>query len=139
VRGREPQGIVDPDEFEALRDELATGLEQLPGPDGRQIGTRAFRPQELWRRQRGIPPDLIVYFGDLGWRSNGSLGHGRHWTLENDTGPDDANHDRDGICILAAPGLSPCRRDDLSIYDIAPTILSAAGLPIAAEMRGRAL
>ena len=55
-----------------------------------------FRPEELWREQRGIPPDLIVYFGDLGWRSNGSLGHGRHWTYDNDTGPDDANHDRDG-------------------------------------------
>ena len=139
VRGREPEGAVDPDEFEALRDELAHGLEQLPGPDGNPIGTRAYRPAELWRQQRGIPPDLIVYFGDLGWRSVGSLGHGRHWTLENDTGPDDANHDRDGICILAAPGGSPVRRDDLAIYDIAPTILSAAGLSPDPELRGRAL
>ena len=44
-----------------------------------------------------------MYFGDLGWRSNGSLGHGRHWTFDNDTGPDDANHDRDGICIITGP------------------------------------
>lgn len=139
VRGREPQGIVDPADYEQLRDELAERLEALPGPEGKPIGTRVFRPHELWREQRGIPPDLVVYFGDLGWRSNGSLGHGRHWTFDNDTGPDDANHDRDGICVIAGPGVPSGPRSDLSIYDIAPTILSAAGLPVTAGIRGRAL
>jgi predicted AlkP superfamily phosphohydrolase/phosphomutase len=139
VRGREPDGVVDPAEYEDLRDELADALERLPGPDGLPIGTRAFRPEELWREQRGIPPDLVVYFGDLGWRSNGSLGHGRHWTFDNDTGPDDANHDRDGICIIAAPGVPAEHRDDLVIYDIAPTILELAGGGAENEMRGRVL
>lgn len=139
VRGREPEGVVDPDEYEQLCDELTRRLEELPGPDGNAIGTRVFRPAELWREQRGIPPDLIVYFGDLAWRSNGSLGHGRHWTLDNDTGPDDANHDRDGICIVAGPGVPAARRDDLTIYDIAPTILAAAGLDADPELRGRAI
>jgi predicted AlkP superfamily phosphohydrolase/phosphomutase len=139
VEGREPQGFVSPADYERLRDELAAGLEALRGPDGEPIGTRSFRPEELWRAQRGVPPDLIVYFGDLAWRSNGSVGHGRHWTFVNDTGPDDANHDRDGICAIAGPGVPAGRRDDLAIYDIAPTILDAAGLPGAEEMRGRSL
>ena len=65
-------------------------------------GTRVYRPEDLWNERRGIPPDLIVYFGDLAWRSNGSLGHGRHWTFDNDTGPDDANHAKDGLWITAA-------------------------------------
>ncbi|HSD78947.1 MAG TPA: alkaline phosphatase family protein, partial [Solirubrobacteraceae bacterium] len=116
IRGREPQGVVDPADADALLDELAARLEALGGPDGSPIGTRAFRPAELWREQRGIPPDLVVYFGDLGWRSNGSLGHGRHWTFDNDTGPDDANHDRDGIWIVNGPGVPAGRRDDLVIY-----------------------
>jgi predicted AlkP superfamily phosphohydrolase/phosphomutase len=139
VRGREPEGVVDPAEADDLLDELAVRLEALGGPDGRPIGTRAFRPSDLWREQRGIPPDLVVYFGDLAWRSNGSLGHGRHWTFENDTGPDDANHDRDGIWIVAGPGVPAERRDDLTIYDVAPTILGAAGLPADPAMRGREL
>jgi predicted AlkP superfamily phosphohydrolase/phosphomutase len=139
VAGREPQGVVAPEEYEQLLDELANRLEQLPGPDGRSIGTRSFRPQELWREQRGIPPDLIVYFGDLGWRSNGSLGHGRHWTYDNDTGPDDANHDRNGLCVIAGPGVPAEQREDLVIYDIAPTILAQAGLPRDVGMRGRVL
>jgi predicted AlkP superfamily phosphohydrolase/phosphomutase len=86
-----------------------------------------------------VPPDLVVYFGDLGWRSIGSLGHGRHWSLENDTGPDDANHDRNGICIAAGPGIPAGRREDLTIYDIAPTILAAGGLAPDPDLRGRPL
>lgn len=139
VAGREPEGVVAPEECDALLEELRERLEALPGPDGEPIGTRAFRPEELWREQQGIAPDLIVYFGDLGWRSAGSLGHGRHWTFENDTGPDDANHDRDGICIVAGPGVPVGRREDLTIYDIAPTILARSGLAPAPELRGRVL
>jgi predicted AlkP superfamily phosphohydrolase/phosphomutase len=139
VAGREPQGIVSSNEYEQLLDELADRLQRLPGPDGKSIGTRTFRPQELWREQQGIPPDLIVYFGDLGWRSNGSLGHGRHWTYDNDTGPDDANHDRNGLCIVSGPGVLAQRREDMAIYDIAPTILAQAGLPADDAMRGKVL
>jgi predicted AlkP superfamily phosphohydrolase/phosphomutase len=139
VEGREPEGVVASRDYERLRDELAERLEQLPGPDGRPIGTRAYRPEELWRAQRGIPPDLVVYFGDLGWRSNGSVGHGRHWTFDNDTGPDDANHDRDGICVIAGPDVPVEHREDLTLYDIAPTILGLAGLAPDAGMRGRRL
>jgi predicted AlkP superfamily phosphohydrolase/phosphomutase len=139
VAGREPAGIVKPGEYDALLATLGHELERLPGPDGTPIGTRAFRPQELWREQRGIAPDLIVYFGDLGWRSNGSVGHGRHWTFDNDTGPDDANHDRYGICVIAGPDIPSGQRDDLAIYDIAPTILALLGLPPTERMRGRVL
>ncbi len=139
VSGREPEGIVDPSEVEALTAELIERLEAITGPDGRSIGTRAFRPEELWRERNGIPPDLIVYFGDLAWRSAGSIGHEEYWTFENDTGPDDANHDRDGIGIITAPGVPAGRRDDLQIYDITPTILSLAGLPADPQLRGRAL
>ena len=139
VRGREPEGVVAPEDYDAVCDELAEALERLPGPDGDPIGTRVFRPRELWREQRGIPPDLIVYFGDLGWRSNGSLGHGRHWTFDNDTGPDDANHDRDGLCVIVAPDVPAQRREDLEIADIAPTIMSLSGLAPDGGMRGRVL
>jgi predicted AlkP superfamily phosphohydrolase/phosphomutase len=139
VEGREPHGIVSPADYDRLCDELAERLEWLRGPDGEPIGTRAFRPGELWRAQRGVPPDLVVYFGDLGWRSNGSVGQGRHWTFDNDTGPDDANHDRDGIFVMAGPDVPAGRRDDLAIYDVAPPILEVAGLAPDPVMRGRAL
>ncbi len=137
VLGREPAGVVDPAEYDALRDELIERLEALPGPDGQPIGTRVFRPEDLWAERRGIAPDLIAYFGDLAWRSNGSLGHESYYTFENDTGPDDANHAHDGLFIMSGSGVSAGRRDDLSILDVAPTILSLFELPPVDGMRGR--
>lgn len=139
VHGREPQGTVEPSDYEALRDELISRLEALPGADGRPIGTRVFRPEDLWLEQRGVAPDLIAYFGDLAWRSNGSIGHGRHYTFENDTGPDDANHAREGIFIMAGSGLPPGPREGLSLLDVAPTILGLYDMPTVDGMRGRPL
>jgi predicted AlkP superfamily phosphohydrolase/phosphomutase len=139
VVGRESHGIVPPDDVDSLRDEIKAKLEALGGPDGQSIGTRVYRPEELWPVRRGIPPDLIVYFGDLAWRSNGSIGGGAIHTFDNDTGPDDANHARDGLLILTGPGISAERRAGLRIYDVAPTILERLGVPVPEEMRGHIL
>jgi predicted AlkP superfamily phosphohydrolase/phosphomutase len=130
VHGREPEGIVPAEEFEALRDELKAKLEALGDENGRSIGTKVFRPQEIYKTCRNVPPDLIVYFGDLNWRSVGSVGHGTIWMHENDTGPDDANHAQFGMAILTETGSQSGwgegeRREGMSIYDIAPTILNA--------------
>lgn len=133
VQGREPEGIVPAAEFEALRNELKAKLEALGDEYGKPIGTKVFRPQEIYKTCRNVPPDLIVYFGDLNWRSVGSVGHGTVWTHQNDTGPDDANHAQFGMAILTQTG-SPSnwgegeRREGMSIYDIAPTVLNAFGI-----------
>jgi predicted AlkP superfamily phosphohydrolase/phosphomutase len=138
VEGREPLGIVAPSGYEALRDELIERLEALDGPDG-PIGTCVHRPESLWSERRGIPPDLLVYFGDLAWRSNGTLGRGQIHTFENDTGPDDANHARYGLLVAAGPGVPHVRRDDLTLLDVCPTILHLAGLPAAGGLSGRSI
>jgi predicted AlkP superfamily phosphohydrolase/phosphomutase len=140
VRGREPQGVVDPDDYETVRADLARRLEQIPDDEGRPIGTRAHRPEDLYPDVHGVPPDLIVTFGDLYWRSVGTIGgdEGVH-TLENDTGPDDANHAQDGLYILAGPGVASGRTLDAHLLDVAPTLLDLIGLPIPKRMRGRSL
>ena len=86
--------------YEAMRDELIAKLEAAPGPDGQPLGTKVLKPQDVYPEVRGVAPDLIVYFGDLEWRSVGSVGNPSLYTYENDTGPDGANHDRDGIFIM---------------------------------------
>jgi predicted AlkP superfamily phosphohydrolase/phosphomutase len=136
VEGREPQGVVSADEYEELRDELKAKLEELPAPDGRPIGTRVYRPEELWPVRRGITPDLVVYFGNLAWRSNGSIGVGSVYTFDNDTGPDDANHAAYGLFVMNGPGVTAGPHDGLRIYDVAPTILNVFGLSVPADMRG---
>ncbi|MCS6804445.1 MAG: alkaline phosphatase family protein [Acidobacteriota bacterium] len=138
VRGREPHGVVEPNAYEQVRDELTRRLQALTDEQGRRIGARVFKPQEIYQQCRGIAPDLIVYLGDLLWRSVGSVGHPSIWILDDSAGPDDANHAQHGIFIM-----SPCsppvgrRLDGLHLMDCAPTILHQLGVPVPSDMRGR--
>jgi predicted AlkP superfamily phosphohydrolase/phosphomutase len=136
VAGREPHGIIPPADYERVRDELAGALESISAPNGRNIGTVAFRPEKTYKQVKGIPPDLVVYFGNLDWRAVGSLGVGDVYTFENDTGPDDANHAQQGMYILNDPAQSGGIRTDANIMDIAPTVLDLMGLPVPRDMNG---
>ena len=135
VEGREPQGVIPPEEYEATREELIAKLEALTDPQGRNIGTRVFRPEEIYREVNNIPPDLIVYFGNLAWRSVGSVGLGAIHTFENDIGPDDANHAQNGLFILTVPGRAGRGRVKARSWRaVAPTMLELLGLKVPVEM-----
>ena len=127
VAGREPRGTVPANRVESLLGELAEGLAAIPRPDGGgAIGITAHRPSDLYRRVEGIPPDLLVYLGDLSWRALGSVGPAGLYGSANDTGPDGANHDWDGILIANDPCASYGGREliGLGLGDIAPSVLS---------------
>jgi predicted AlkP superfamily phosphohydrolase/phosphomutase len=105
------------------------------------LGNRVFKPEEVYPVANGIPPELIVYFGNLKWRSVGSIGYGTTLTFENDIGPDDANHAEHGVCIIHDP-LNPVSsssetKEDLNILDISPTILHFMGLKVPEGMEGK--
>ena len=144
VRDREPQGIIRPgDEYEHTRSELKEKLAVLPDHEGNLMETFAVRPEEVYSEVRGVPPDLFVYFGNLSWRSIGSI-----WpeppdsvcTFENDTGADDANHDWHGIFIMReGDGLASTRLEGLDLKDVAPTILTLLGVDVPTDMKGRAI
>ncbi|MCE2400476.1 alkaline phosphatase family protein [Candidatus Poribacteria bacterium] len=139
VAGREPDGIVRPQDYESVRDKLKAQLESIVDESGQNINTRVFKPEEVYRECHNIAPDLIVYFGDLYWRSVGSVGYNSIYTYENDTGPDDCNHAEMGMFILKdgkqPRGLVPTK----SIYDIAPTVLNEFGIDIPDAMRGQSI
>ena len=135
---REPHGIVTADEYEPLRNRLIAGLEALTGPDGRPMGNRVYKPEKLYENLNGVPPDLLVLFGDMHWRSIGSIGNPDLCSVEEDAGPDGANHALQGMYILAHPSL-PRRRQDTSLYDVAPTTLELLGVPVPRGLRGRSL
>ena len=124
VAGREPEGIVPPGDYDRVRAELAAAIAAIPDEDEKPIGTRVLRPEELYSEVNGIPPDLLVYFGDLRWRSIGTVGWNRIHFHENDTGPDDANHAPYGI-LISRPGDTKTGR---SLLEIKGMILEHFGL-----------
>lgn len=141
VKGREPEGLIDPADYEATRDKLIQEIEALGDPDGKPIGTKVFKPQDLYRVVRGAaPPDLFVYFGGLRWRSVGTVGTKLVHTFENDTGPDDANHAEDGLILLSGPGVPASGNvEGLQIMDLTPTVLRLFGLDVPSDLQGRVI
>ncbi|MBA2725512.1 MAG: alkaline phosphatase family protein, partial [Actinobacteria bacterium] len=124
VEGREPQGIIPAADYESVRDELITKIEKMVDHEGNPMGNKAHKPEDLYGAQNGVAPDLIVIFGELRWRSVGSLGHGSVYTFENDTGPDEANHAEYGILIMNnAPGQATGEKSGMHLWDVHSTIL----------------
>ncbi len=161
IRDREPQGTVSPDEVESLLNELETRLTTLPDDLGQPMGNVVYKPADIYKEEiNGIPPDLMVYFGNLAWRSIGtietvndrSIIHPNTpftpslYTPENDIGPDDANHDWDGILIAAGgsmqvdENINPQGRyiKNAEILDVAPTVLRIFEQSVPTSMRGNA-
>jgi predicted AlkP superfamily phosphohydrolase/phosphomutase len=143
VQGREPEGVIPSGEFPAFLDELQEKLEAITDEKGECIGTKVFRPAEVYREVNNIAPDLIVYLGDLDWRSAGTVGQKRIHIFENDTGPDDANHAQEGIFVWSGRGKeAQGGRDEnfkVSIYDVAPSILDFFSIDVPEDMIGRVL
>lgn len=140
VEGREPQGTIPAADYERVRDDLARRLEAIPDEHGRPMGTRAYRPEDLYPDVNGVAPDLIVVFGDLHWRSVGTIGGDEGvLTFENDTGPDDANHAQHGTIVAAGAGIPAAGALDAHLLDIAPTVLDLLGLPHPDGMRGQSI
>jgi predicted AlkP superfamily phosphohydrolase/phosphomutase len=139
VEGREPQGKVPAQDYEKVRDELKEMIEAIADHEGKPMGSVAFKPEGLYREVRNVAPDLMVYFGNLRWRALGSFGLPDIYTFENDQGPDDANHDQDGVIILWDPRKNHGGRyvEGLQLMDVAPTLLDLMGEPVPPDMQGK--
>ncbi len=116
IKGREPQGIVDPEDAPGLIEQLKRDIERIGGPNGEHWKNMVYMPQELYPEVNGDPPDLMVYLDDLNWRPAGTIGWPEPYLEENDRGPDDAVHDWYGI-IAENHTKSPINSSTINIID----------------------
>jgi predicted AlkP superfamily phosphohydrolase/phosphomutase len=140
IKGREPKGIIKKSEQENFIARLKKDLNDIEYINSKADKTIVYEPGELYGKVNGVAPDLLVFFGDLFWRSAGKVGFNSIYTFDNDTGPDDANHDWCGVFMMYDKSIKKGREiDETSIYDIAPTILNNMGLAVPKTMRGKPL
>jgi predicted AlkP superfamily phosphohydrolase/phosphomutase len=129
------------DKFHEVREELKTMLLGIVGPEGQKFDNKVFCPEDLYSESIGSKPDLIVYLDNLFWRSAGTIGRNTLYLSENDAGPDDSVHWLDGVFVLYKKGRTnhngSTKLNNLSIYDIAPTILDIMDLAVPNSMRGK--
>lgn len=144
VAGREPQGVISPDELDGFLVWLRSELEAMSGPDGGILGNRVIDPKTAYAALEGAPPELMLYPGDLAWRAVGTVwpGDGPLFTYENDTGPDDANHAPDGVLVAALAGngrLSSAGEqvDGARLLEVCPSVCAWLGLDKPERAMGR--
>jgi len=137
VAGREPQGIVAREDVTDLKSEIAGELIDMVGPRGEVMDNRCVDPATHYSECRGMPPELMVYWDALNYRSVGTLGAPSVFVAENDTGMDGANHDVDGIFLFSGQRIGRDKgKSGKSLFDVTPTILQWFNLPVPSDMMG---
>ena len=143
LRGREKDGIVDPNQRDALLKEIEKGLLAVRDPqDGHQVIRRVYRTDECYHgSETRNAPDLIVGY-DRGYRAswNTCLGKMDSEIVFDNNQAWSADH-----CIAhdLVPGILVSNRKinvaDPALIDIAPTLLSIFNQSRPATMSGRPL
>jgi predicted AlkP superfamily phosphohydrolase/phosphomutase len=142
IKGREKQGIVDPSEVDALKDELQKGLNGLVDPASGTAGiTGVFIADNVYRGPyTENSPDLIVGYG-AGYRASWDsvMGKVTGQIFEDNTKAWSGDHCIDPRLV---PGVlfssHKFIEDKPAIVDVAPTILKLFGLALPAHFDGKA-
>jgi predicted AlkP superfamily phosphohydrolase/phosphomutase len=139
VEGYEESGTIPPEQYDDFRDELAQALIKITGPNGVSWENIVVKPEEVYIECKGDYPDLMVYFDDLNWRVSSAMGHESMYFYDDNSGPDDAVHDWNGIHVVKYPGEKLGIKMSHNILDIAPTILRFMNIKIPNYMSGQVI
>lgn len=133
LKGREPGGIVDPKDYESVRDELATALASYVDPaTGRNpIGRVMPKEEVLTGRFLDIAPDLLLVPAPLY-----SLTHAKSSVEDADWLSGD--HRLEGVVVAAGPEVQPGPlQETVRLIDLMPTAVAALGVSSAVPRDGR--
>jgi predicted AlkP superfamily phosphohydrolase/phosphomutase len=123
LAGREPHGVVQPQDYERVRDELAEALLGFSDPEtGRRPIGRVLRKEEvLSGPYLDRAPDLLLLPAPLY-----SLTHTRQLVEEADWLSGD--HRPEGVYVTAGAGIEPGPGSDIALADFATQIAEGVGL-----------
>jgi predicted AlkP superfamily phosphohydrolase/phosphomutase len=129
LKGRERLGTVDPEELEAVKDDLVWRLQELRGPDGLPVTDRVYRSEEVFSGEalEGAP-DVLPVLRDHRFELDDEVFHRRAFTDQSHL-PRGVHHP-DGIVAVAGPGVENESGMAHSVLDVTPTLLYAAGLKL---------
>ena len=141
LKGRQPEGIVDHDRYEILRDQLIERFLHVRDEKfNKQVYREVLKPEDLYNCQRNDHPNMpdLMLIPNTGLAVVRKI-RGRsavNWELDGRLG---GTHRVEGIFIANGPKIKPNVQITADIADITPTLLAMLGLPVPADMEGKAL
>lgn len=144
LKGRGPMGIVDPQEYETLRDEIRGRLlaAETTGRDGRpmRIFADVFRTEQLYNCKREEHPDLpdLLLSPQPGLAVVRKI-RGRQPVRWCSVRRLEGTHRAEGVFAMRGPKVRRGERLDANIVDLTPTALAALGMRVPVDMEGRVL
>ncbi len=144
LKGRGPLGIVEPRDYEGLRDELAERFRAatIRHPDGHTtpVFLEVHRAEELYGCSREENPNLpdLMLVPHPGFAVVRKI-RGRQPVRWCDPRRLEGTHRVEGILALRGPNVRSGVRVDANIVDITPTALAALGLRVPVDMEGRVI
>ena len=135
LAGREVDGIVPPEDYEAVRDEVAGKIASFLDPaTGRSPVKRVWRREEVFKGKfLDQAPDLLFEPAELY-----SLTHAKAMVESADWVSGD--HRMDGVIVAAGPAVGrDAFAEPANLVDVAPTILAALDAPASVAHTGRVL
>ena len=132
VEGREPDGVVSPDDYESVRADLIEALSGVRTPSGGPCFEQVLPREAVFDGPHvEAAPDIVTVPARFDHYLSASLRG--EWFAE----PSEPwEHKREGIVVAAGDEVDP--RADIAghIFDVAPTILATFGLAVDATMDG---
>src|SRR5919106_1240449 len=135
VAGREPDGIVDPGDFEATRDRVMEALDGSTDPaTEKKPFRRVLRREDVFTgRHAETAPDILLDPAPLY-----SLTHAKSMVEDADWLSGD--HRMEGVIAASGPRVRPdAFAEPALLVDMAPTILAALGVPASVKHDGQVL
>ena len=133
LAGREPDGIVDPADFEKVRDQVMDALSSFVDPKtGCRPVKAIYRREEVFRgKHADTAPDILMEPAE-GY----SLTHAKSAIEDADWVSGD--HRPEGVIVAVGPSVRPFEEQPM-LVDLAPTILAALDAPASIRHTGRVL
>jgi predicted AlkP superfamily phosphohydrolase/phosphomutase len=140
IRGREPEGLVEPKDYDGMLDELIEKLEKITDEKENPLDTEVYKRKDIHSGEYAkFGPDLFIDFDRCHWNISELLGYDSIYSYDTPKGPDDAGHGSYGFFSIYGPAVPKMGEISADLLDIAPTVLQLMGIPIPRDIEGRAL
>lgn len=141
IKGRQPNGCIEPADAPALLERIKERLLEIKHPEtGEPLVERVIERDELYSGPLShMGPDLTVVLKDWNYRTIGLHEFTTHKTISPAFGPT-GDHRMEGMIVGTGPAFEPgAEPQNASLLDIAPTVLHLLGVPVPEDMDGRVL